>query len=94
MIEKMITVLNNYYEKNKDRVGEYGIQLFDCPCKEPDPQECIFEDGDVRIMVFEGTGYMDILGLTDEEYKELYFQLRKSNSWGFYNVTWDDKYFK
>lgn len=55
-----------------------GIQMFDC--KGIDPTETIYDDDDVRIAHSWYYEYIEVFGLSNEEYKELEEELSK-NGW-------------
>ena len=49
-----------------------GLQTFDCRNWVGDPTVCVYSEDGVEILFCYEYDYLEIIGLTDEEYKSLY----------------------
>ena len=63
----VVTKIKNLINEKFD--GE--IQMFDCPNVVGDPMELIFDEDDVTVDYCPYYNYIEIFGLTDEEFNEL-----------------------
>lgn len=64
MVEKIIAVLKDLFP---DR-----IQMFDTPCLLNDQYDIIFKEGNVEVRWCEYYSYVDVLGLSDEDFEKVF----------------------